>query len=550
MLPGCTPWPAEVARGYREKGIWRGQTMGAMLAELAARHRDRTALVHHDRRISYAELDAWADRLAAGFAAHGVVHGERVVVQLPNTPEFIAIVFGLSRIGAIPVFSLVAHRVTELTHLVRLSGATGYVLPETYRRFDHLDLARQVRAETDTLRTLFVFGDRADGFVALSDVEAAGTAAREAGTAAGQALSPDADPSDVAFFLLSGGTTALPKMIPRTHDDYVYQSELAAQVCQMSAEDVYLAVLPVEFNFAFGCPGVIGTLQTGGTAVLADTPNPLDCFPLVERHGVTVTAMVPSVVALWLEAAEWNDADLSSLRLVQVGGARMTREFTARIGPGLGCSLQQVFGMAEGLLCFSRPDDPADAVLTTQGRPISPADEMLVVGPDGDPLPSGEIGELLTRGPYTLRGYYRVPEYNARAFTPDGFFRTGDLARLTPAGDLVIEGRIKEMIIRGGDKISAGEVEDHLLAHPGVTAAAVTAVPDDLLGERICAHLIVDGRRPSLAELKRAMHARGVADYKLPDAVRFVTEFPLTPLGKIDKLALAAAAASERKAEV
>ena len=546
MLAGCTPWPEEVAGGYREKGIWRGQTMGAMLAALARRHRDTAALVHRDRRISYAELDGWADRLAAGFAAHGVARGERVVVQLPNTPEFVAIVFGLSRLGAVPVFSLVAHRATELTHLVRLSGATGYVLPETYRGIDHLALARQLRAETDTLRTMFVLGDPADGFVALAAVEAAG----DAGIAAQEAPPPDPDPSDVAFFLLSGGTTALPKLIPRTHDDYVYQSELAAQVCEMSADDVYLAALPVEFNFAFGCPGVIGTLQTGGTAVLADTPNPLDCFPLVERHGVTVTAMVPSVVALWLDAAEWNEADLSSLRLVQVGGARMTREFTARIAPGLGCSLQQVFGMAEGLLCFSRPDDPAEAVLTTQGRPISPADEVLVVGPDGDPLPSGEIGELVTRGPYTLRGYYRVPEYNARAFTPDGFFRTGDLARLTPAGDLVIEGRIKEMIIRGGDKISAGEVEDHLLAHPVVTAAAVTAVPDDLLGERICAHLVVDGPAPSLTELKRAMHARGVADYKLPDAVRFVTEFPLTPLGKIDKLALAAAAASERKADV
>ncbi|MCK9921039.1 AMP-binding protein [Frankia sp. AgPm24] len=564
MLPGCTPWPPELARDYRTRGIWAGRTLGEVLSDAAVRHGEATLLVHGERRVSYAELDAWADRFATGFAAHGVSRGDRVVVQLPNCPDFVAVVFGLFRIGAVPVFSLVAHRATELTHLVRLSGATRYVLPATHRGFDHLALARQIHTDTDTLRTMFVLtpdtcgaagtADAPEGFVSLALVERAGAASLRPVPAAdtptavtGTGAGPG--PSDVAFFLLSGGTTALPKMIPRTHDDYVYQSTQAARVCGLTPADVYLAALPIEFNFAFGCPGVVGTLLCGGTVVLADSPNPLECLPLVERHGVTVTALVPSVVALWLDAADWSGADLTSLRLVQVGGARMTREFTSRIGPGLGGSvLQQVFGMAEGLLTFTRPDDPVETILTTQGRPVSAEDELRIAGPDGAPLPADEIGELLTRGPYTLRGYYRVPDYNQRVFTPDGFFRTGDLARLTEAGDLVIEGRIKEMIIRGGDKISAGEVEDHLLAHPGVRAAAVTGVPDEFLGERICAHLVVDGPPPSLSELKQAMHARGVADYKLPDAVRFVDEFPLTPLGKIDKLALAEQAASERKA--
>lgn len=257
--------------------------------------------------------------------------------------------------------------------------------------------------------------------------------------------------------------------------------------------------------------------------------------------------MVPSIMQLWLEAAEWSEDDLSSLRLVQVGGARMTREFTERIAPTLGCSLQQVFGMAEGLLTFSRPDDPAESVLTTQGKPISDADELRIVDEDGNVLPAGCIGELITRGPYTLRGYYGVPEYNKRAFTEDGFYRTGDLARLTEDGDLVIEGRIKDMIIRGGDKISAGEVEDHLLALPSIAQAAVIGVPDEFLGERICAYLVPDGEQLALAELKKAIHSRGVADYKLPDVVRYVLELPLTPLGKVDKKALAVMAASEQE---
>ncbi|MFE5812822.1 (2,3-dihydroxybenzoyl)adenylate synthase [Streptomyces sp. NPDC056479] len=538
MLDGFTPWPEDVAQRYRDQGIWRGDTLGTMLREAARRYGDRTALIHGDRRISYVELDRWADRLAAGFAAHGLRAGDRIVVQLPNVPEFMAIAFALMRLGVKLVFSLPAHRATEITHLVQLSGAVGYLVPETHRGHDYRELARQVRAETGTLSSLFVLGAKTDGFVSVAELEAAAPDPRPL---------PEPDPADVAFFLLSGGTTALPKLIPRTHDDYLYMSQRAAAVCELSEDDVYLAVLPIEFNFAFGCPGLIGTFLTGGTAVLADTPNPLDCFPLIERHRASVTAMVPSIMALWLEAAEWAEDDLSSLRLVQVGGARMTREFTSRIEPTLGARLQQVFGMAEGLLTFSRPDDPAESVLTTQGKPVSNADELLIVDEDGRPLPPGRIGELITRGPYTLRGYFRTPEHNRRAFTEDGFYRSGDLARLTEDGDLVIEGRIKETIIRGGDKIAAGEVEDLLLAHPGVAAVAVIGVPDEFLGERICAFLVAEGPKVSLAELKQAVHAQGVADYKLPDLVRYVPELPLTPLGKVDKKALAAHAASEQE---
>jgi 2,3-dihydroxybenzoate-AMP ligase len=538
MLEGFTPWPEDVARRYRDQGLWRGETLGTVLREAARRYGDKPALIHGERRISYAELDRWTDRLAAGFAANGLRAGDRVVVQLPNVPDFVAIAFALMRLGVKLVFSLPAHRATEITHLVRLSGAVGYLVPESHRGFDHVEMARQVQAETGTLTSLFVLGAKTDGFVSVAELEAADPDPQPL---------PEPGAADVAFFLLSGGTTALPKLIPRTHDDYVYMSHRAARVCELTEDDVYLAVLPIEFNFAFGCPGLIGTFLTGGTAVLADTPNPLDCFPLIERHRATVTAMVPSIMALWLEAAEWAEDDLASLRLVQVGGARMTREFTSRIRPTLGAELQQVFGMAEGLLTFSRPDDPEESRLTTQGKPVSSADELLIVDEEGRPLPPGRIGELVTRGPYTLRGYYRTPEHNRRAFTADGFYRSGDLARLTEEGDLVIEGRIKETIIRGGDKIAAGEVEDLLLAHPAIAAVAVIGVPDEFLGERICAYLVADGAEVSLADLKQAVHAQGVADYKLPDLVRYVPELPLTPLGKVDKKALAAHAASEQE---
>ncbi|MCY0935128.1 (2,3-dihydroxybenzoyl)adenylate synthase [Streptomyces sp. H34-S4] len=533
MLDGCTPSDDRLAAAYRANGYWQGENLSALLRTWAQRYGGKTALVQGATRLSYRDLETWVDRLAAGFREHGITPGDRVVVQLPNTPEFPAVCFALFRLGAVPVFSLTSHRASEIRHLCEIAGAAAYVLPAAHRGFDHLALGLALREELAPLRHLFVLGEVPEGVdaVPLGSVDADPVALVE----------PDA--GEVAFFLLSGGTTALPKLIPRTHDDYAYQTRAAAQVNGLTEDDVYLAALPVEFNFTWGCPGVIGTLQSGGTVVLAEGPTADDCFRLIEEEGVTFTSLVPTVAQLWLETAEWSEYSLRTLRTVQIGGAPLSPELAARIGPGLGVRLQQVFGMAEGLISFTRADDPEEAVLTTQGRPISPGDEVRIVGEDGAELPLGATGELHTRGPYTLHGYYRAEQHNKVAFTTDGFYRTGDLARLTPEGRLVIAGRIKDVIVRGGDKVSAGEVEGHLLTHPAVARAAVIGVPDEYLGERICAFVVADGEPPSLLDLKQALQGRGLAEYKLPDRLELIDAFPLTGLGKVDKKVLAAALA-------
>lgn len=534
MPDGCVPWPAQVAARYRREGLWLGVDLGGLPRAWADAHGDRTALVGGERRLSYRDLADRIDRMAAGFHRQGLRPGERVVLQLPNVAEFVIVAFALFRVGVKPVFSLASHRANEIRHLCESSGASAYVVPDRHRGFDHAGLALRMLDEVPSLHAVFVHGDPPAGagasVFALASVDA------------DPLPLPPNDPADVAFFLLSGGTTALPKLIPRTHDDYAYQIRTAAEVCEVGPDEVYLAALPVEFNFTWGCPGVLGTLAAGGTVVLAEDPSADDCFRAIERERVTLTSVVPTVARLWLEALEWGAADLSSLRLIQIGGAKLPVELAARIEPGFGCRLQQVFGMAEGLLAMSRADDAAEAVLTTQGRPISAADEVRVVDERDTDVPLGEVGELLTRGPYTLRGYYRADEHNRRAFTSDGFYRTGDLARLTPDGHLVIEGRLKDVVIRGGDKIAAGEVEGHLLSCASVDAAAVVPVADEFLGERIHAFVICRGEPPTLADLKRALHERGLAEYKLPDRMEHVDAFPLTALGKVDKKVLTAAA--------
>jgi 2,3-dihydroxybenzoate-AMP ligase len=542
MLAGCTPWPAETADAYRERGWWRGESLPGLLRSWAEQFGEATALVDERSRLSYADLDRRVDRMAGGFAEAGVRPGDRIVVQLPNVAEFVIVVFALLRAGAMPVFCLISHRSAEVRHLCEVSGAVGYVAPDSYGGFDHLALGAQLLEEQRDLRWMFVYGDspdtRAAGMVSLSAIDAAAPP------------SPSEDAGDVAFFLLSGGTTAAPKLIPRTHDDYAYQLRETVELCSIGADDVYLAALPVEFNFTWGCPGVLGTLAAGGTVILAADPTPDTCFELIASEGVTVTSLVPTVARLWTEAVEWSEADLSSLRLVQIGGAKLHPALAARIEPALGCRLQQVYGMAEGLLCMSRPDDDEQAVLETQGRPLSAGDEVRIAGDDDRDVAEGETGQLLVRGPYTLRGYYNAPEHNGRAFTEDGFYRSGDLARMTASGDVVVEGRVKDIVIRGGNKIAAGEIEGHLLELAGVAAAAVVPVPDDYLGERICAFLVCpdEDETPSLPQLKQSLHDRGLADFKLPDRLEIVESFPLTPLRKIDKKALAAAAvdANER----
>ncbi|HVV14356.1 (2,3-dihydroxybenzoyl)adenylate synthase [Amycolatopsis sp.] len=511
MLDGCVPWPEELAERYRAEGYWRDQPLDRLLLDADPA---RVALVGADgKRWTYGELDAWAGRIAAGLSPL-IAPRERVVVQLPNIPEFVPLLFALLRIGALPVLALPAHRESEIVPLCELSGAVAYVIADD-DSFDYRELAKTVEKAVPSLRHVLVVNDELPS--------------------ADPAPLPEPDPADVALFLLSGGTTGTPKLIPRTHNDYLYNARASAEVSGFTADTVYLVALPAAHNFALASPGLLGAFAAGGTVVLAPDPSPDTAFPLIERERVTVTAVVPPVALLWLDAAEFADDDLGSLELLQVGGAKLSAEPAGRVRETLGCGLQQVFGMAEGLLNFTRLDDPDELIVTTQGRPLCAADEVRVL----------ENGELLTRGPYTLRGYYNAPEHNARSFTEDGFYQSGDVVRRLPSGHLIVEGRVKDQINRGGEKIPAEELENHLLAHPAVHDAAVVGMADEVMGERTCAFVIARGTAPTLREIKAFLTERGVAAFKLPDRLVVLAEFPLTTVGKVSKVELARRLAGE-----
>lgn len=525
-MDGFVPFPPDRAARYRAAGYWTGSTVDSVLRRAAAAWPDRIAVIDPVSSYTFADLDKLADAAAGGFVSIGIAPDDRVLLDLPNSCRFAVALFGLLRAGAIPVMCLPGHRLADLSHFAQVSGAVGLVIADTAGGFDYRPMAEQLVAAHPQLRHVIVDGDPGP-FVSLTQLPA------------GEPPEIVGDSALPALLLVSGGTTGLPKLIPRTHDDYLYNAAASAELCRLTNDDVYLVSLPAAHNFPLACPGLLGAMTVGATTVFATDPSPESAFATIARHGVTVTALVPALAKLWAQACEWEPVKPTSLRLLQVGGSKLAAEDARHIRATLTPGLQQVFGMAEGLVNYTRLDDPVELVDNTQGRPLCDADELRVVDEAGTDVAAGVDGELLVRGPYTLNGYFRAEAANARSFTPDGFYRTGDRVRRLANGYLEVTGRVKDVIHRGGETVAAADLEDHLLTHPAIRAAAAVPLPDEYLGEKICAAVVFTGDTVTLAELNRYLDGRGAATHARVDAVAAMTTLPTTAVGKVDKTAIA-----------
>ncbi len=542
-LPGVTPFPPEFAARYRARGYWQDRPLITHFLPLFEEYADRLAVVNDKGSCTYAELSAASQRVALNLLDLGVGPTDRVVVQLPNTALFASFYLALQRIGAIPIMALPSHRYRELRQFVSLSGAVAAAAPARARDADFDDLHRRVRAEYPHLRLSILQGghpEPAGGYISLEALHERQPTRHTAADLEG--ILARIDPDDPAVFQLSGGTTGIPKLIPRTHNDYAFNSRLAVSVCDVRRGDVLLDVLPIAHNLPLACPGLQGFLLSGAAVCLSAATGAEAVFTAIDRHRVTHIHVVPALLIRWINDPAAAGYDLGSVRVIQSGGQRLqpeTRLRTERVFRNV--TVQENFGMAEGLLMFVRLDDPPEVRLETVGRPVCPDDEVRLVGEDGLDVPDGEVGELLARGPYTLRGYYNAPEHNQRAFSPDGFYRSGDLMWRHPSGNYVVAGRSKDLINRGGEKISAEEVENLILSHPAVLDVACVPVPDPVLGERMCACVILrPGAALTLPGLVEFLTAAEIARHKLPERLAVVGSFPLSPVGKVSKKDLAA----------
>ena len=549
MLEGFVSYPDAFVKLYRQKGLWVDKTIGEELDEAVAKYADRTALACDGRHVTYRELGERAARLALHFIDKGLRPYDRVIMQLPNELEFAYCFYAAAKIGVIPIMSLPAHRSAEITFFAQFTGARAHFMPAVYKDFSHQALSREVREKAPGMTLQFVSGGPVEeGFISISalledKIEERIPLSRLAD------FRPD--PLEPGLFQLSGGTTGVPKIIPRTHSDYSLNFKAVSDICAVTLESVLGIAIPVNHNFALSCPGLLGGLCSGAKVVLIGSPRTEAVLAAIQKEKITIMPTPPALLIRWMEFPQLSDYDLSSLRYVIAGGARLNAEVARKIRPILGCEYFQNLGMGEGMGFWSRIGDEEDILLNTQGAPMFEEDEIRVVDENEKEVPYGERGELLVRGPITIRGYYNTPEYNKKAFTADGFYRTGDVVRMYKGRYVSVEGRIKDTINRGAEKINAEEVENHILAHPDVENCAYVAMPDRVLGEKACAFVLPrPGKTLTLQGLQTFLkEERNITVFKLPERLEIVDAFPMTNVGKIDKKELRRIIAEKINAE-
>ncbi len=531
---GFVPFPDSFAKRYRAEGYWEDQTLAQTFTEVCKRFADRVAVCDTRSEITYRDLDLSATRLALNLLDTGLQPKDIVILQLGNVLEFVQVYLALQKIGVRPILALHTHRYRELQQFVALSGATATITADRAKDCDFVDTVNRVQAATDSIRLKIVLGDTPEGFVSLRNLI---DKEPERDATELDAIQLALDPCEPALFLLSGGTTGIPKMIPRTHNDYVCNSKLATRYTGIDENSVLLDVLPIAHNLPLACPGLQGFMLKGAKVVIHDSTRAEEVFPLIERFGVTHIHVVPALLIMWMNDAKVGNYNLDSVRVIQSGGQRLqpeTRLLTEKVLRN--CTVQENFGMAEGLLMFVRLDDPLDVRRESVGRPVCEADEVLLLDENDEPVPDGVPGELCCRGPYTLRGYFNAPEHNERAFNPEGFYRSGDMMRRLPSGNYVVEGRKKDLINRGGEKISAEEIENLILAHPSVQNVACVAMPDPVLGEKMCACVVLkSGKCLTFVELTDYLRNEEIARFKLPERLEVLDSFPLSTFGKVSK---------------
>ncbi len=529
-----THWDAALAQRWRAAGAWKDEPLGATFAAAAHRRADAVAIVDGDRRITFTELDELTRRLATVLRQHDVTPGSTVTVQLPSWWETIALVIAAWRIGAVanPVLPNLRHH--EVSLITAEVDSRVLVVPGEFRGFDYVAMARDLACAPTVLvaRTTaaapFARPEAARGEYTLDDLV---RDAEPASDAVLDALRPD--PDAAALVLYTSGTTAGPKGAIHTHNTLRAEVDGIEVVHECSERDVILATMPIA-HVGGMLYAVLMPLTLGLRVALLDTWDPDVAVRLAASEGVTMLVGLPVMLQSMLMSPAYSADALHAVRLFALGGSRITAADVEYAADALGCWSKRSYGSTEMPTATSGPrHDAAGRLASTDGIPIGPTEVRVVDDHERD-VPTGERGEILCRGPEMFVGYVD-PALNESAFTPDGWFRTGDVGVLDADGFLVVVDRKKDIIIRGGENISAQEVEELLLVLPEIEDVAVVAMPDAAMGERACAFVVFGPDPLELADLVEHLRSRGVAAFKLPERLEPRAEFPRTATGKIRK---------------
>jgi 2,3-dihydroxybenzoate-AMP ligase len=535
-IPGANPFPQELADLYTARKWWSGIPLGQMLDRTCDLYPDKEALVAGDVRLTYRSLREWTDRAAVVFFELGIQKQDRVLLQLPNWVEFVYAYYGLLRIRAVPVFCIPRFSLRELDHYREITGAKIWLGPRHFDNIDYAPLIEAFQARPGFLEHLLLVLPPGEPLPAgtLSFVEQMKQVDLECPPGS-ELLSFSPDPGDTCHLMPTGGTTDLPKLVPRTHNDFYCNVEYRAKAWQRSPRDITLIATPLTHNMAIEV-SLNPSFLTGGKVVLIDSTGSREILEAIERERVTTTILVVAQLHRLVEDPDLKRYDLSSLEVIAGAGSSVPADLVQKVYDRIRCKFYNVYGSSEGPCTQTSLEDPPEIVLHSVGRPICPYDEFKVIDSLGRTVPVGQEGELVARGPCIFQGYYKSDAENREVFTSDGFYRTGDLVRFDPKGRLTITGRKKDVIIRGGENISAREVEELVAGHPAVDQVAAVGMPDPVLGERVCAFVKPkEDRVVTFEEVIAFLKAGNTSVLYLPERIEIVSEIPLTPVGKIDK---------------
>lgn len=505
-----------------DEQVWPHITLGEFIEDCANKYGDKIALVDGDVELSYQELNRKACHYANGLLKAGFKKGDRIVLQLPNCHEFVIILFAMFKIGLIPVLSLPAHRKNEIKGILEKSGAKAYIAKDKYLGFSYVDMIREVKEELNIDFEVYILGDN-QGYKNFYNLDDKDYLSQQI----------EINYKEIGLLLLSGGTTGIPKLIPRRHCDYIYVAKESGIKSEFNLNTKFLAILPMAHNFTLCCPGVLGTLAYGGTVFISNTASPDEFVPIIENNKINTIQIVPSLIEVFLEYVGLLESDVSSLELMIVGAAKLEPKQAMMLENTLNVRIQQSFGLAEGLICMTDVNDSENIRYNFQGKPISKYDEILVVDSNNQSTKPGEVGQLLTRGPYTIYGYYNYNE-DETVVNEDNYFITGDKIVLSKDGNINIIGRLKDTIIKNGENIEPREIEKTVIKMGGISKASIVGIKNKNGEEIICLYMLSDEAMP-IDHIRKYLIKEGLASYKLPDVVECVEEFPLTAVGKIDK---------------
>lgn len=492
---------------------------------LKKKYGQKTAITENKVSITYEELIERACAMGNAIISDGLEAKDRVMLQLDNSILFSVSLFAILLAGGIPVLVYPACRKNEILSIAETSQPKMYISFRNFKGFDYIETAKQVFSETSSISRLY-FSDELEELISRGDKHN---------------ISRKYIPSlsDTAVIVLSGGSTGIPKLIARKHSEHITAAELCAESCGLDSDSVFLLAMPAAHNFNLVGPGLIGTLAVGGRVVMCRNSNPSEITTLIESEKVTATALVPSLAQECILYAKNKEVlySFDSLKIVQLGGAVCPEETIRMVYRDMGCIPQQIYGMGEGIIFATFPDDSLDVITRYQGRNLSGYDEVKIIDEAGNPLSEGEYGEVIAKGPSILTEYYNSAGLYSEKFTSDGYYRTGDIASVQN-GYIHVVGRKDDMINKGGEKIYPAEVEEYINKCKGVVSSAVIGCGAEGTSKSVFAFVIADNKEVSASEIRNQLNLMGIAVYKIPDEFVFLEEWPLTSVNKIDKKVL------------